>query len=237
VIAQPVSFDESWQERYERGEALARYPYDFVVRFVQRYRPDKPSAETSVLEVGCGAGNNLWFAAREGFRVAGIDGSAAAVAYARNRFEQDDLAGDLVVGDFTSLPFESDSVDLAIDRAALTYVGLTDAIRAVAEIRRVLRPGGRFLLNPYSTRHDSRLSGRPGPDGLTLDVHDGSLAAGSPQVLFYDRATIDTVLGAGWRLLSVEHALIDDKCKPRFPVHAEWRVIAEKLAGPGSAAA
>src|SRR3954451_16714670 len=100
VISASASFDTSWEERYQRGAALVRYPYDFVVQFVNRYPPDKPREETLVLEVGCGAGNNLWFAAREGFQVAGIDGSAAAIAYARRRFEQDGLTGDLLVGDF-----------------------------------------------------------------------------------------------------------------------------------------
>jgi ubiquinone/menaquinone biosynthesis C-methylase UbiE len=227
VVRLAASFDVSWQERYQRGRALARYPYDAVVHFVYRYGPEQPRDQTVVLEVGCGAGNNLWFAAREGFRVAGIDGSDAAIAYARERFEEDGLGGDLRVGDFTQLPFDSESVDLAIDRAAITCLGLTHATRAVAEVHRVLRPGGRFLLNPYSTRADSLASGRPGPDGLTLNIRSGALA-GMEQILPYDRQTIDAVLGDGWRLLSLQHVTFADECDRQFPVHAEWRVVAEK---------
>jgi SAM-dependent methyltransferase len=230
VVRLAASFDLSWQERYQDGRALARYPYDVVVHFVYRYGPEKPRDQTVVLEVGCGAGNNVWFAAREGFRVAGIDQSDAAIAYARNRFEEDGLAADLRVGDFTQLPFSSESVDLAIDRAAITCLGLNHAKQAAAEIQRVLRPGGRFLLNPYSTRADSLASGRPGPDGLTLNIRSGALA-GMEQILPYDRETIDAVLGDGWRLLSVQHVTFAEECDQHFPVHAEWRVVAEKPFG------
>lgn len=224
------SFDPSWEHRYQRGEALNRYPWDVVVHFVHRYRPDKPRHETTVLEVGCGTGNNLWFAAREGFRVVGIDASPAAIAYARARFEEDGLDGKLVVGDFTRLPFEAESFDLVIDRAAVTHTGLSAATRAVGEIQRVLRPGGRFLLNPFSSRSESAASGRPGPDGLTLEIREGGLA-GVQQVLLFDRETIHAVLGGGWDLLSLQHVLFTDECEPRFPVHAEWRVIAQKHTG------
>ena len=36
-----------------------------------------------ILEVGCGMGNNLWFAAREGCRVSGLDAVESAIRFAR----------------------------------------------------------------------------------------------------------------------------------------------------------
>lgn len=222
------SLDPVWQELYGSGVQLNRYPWGVVVRFVHANRPpDCAPAAVGVVEVGCGAGSNLWFAAREGFAVAGIDGSESAIAYAQRRFAADDLAGDLRVGDFTELPWPDDSFDLAIDRAALTCCGRTAAARAVAELRRVLRPGGRLLFTPYSERHPSAAAGRPGDDGVRVDIDAGALV-GVGQICFYSRADIEQLL-EGWRLLAVEHHEVSDELDTAAPLRAHWHVVAELL--------
>jgi SAM-dependent methyltransferase len=144
----PKTFDPIWEKIYRSGRHANRYPWDAVVSFVFHYRPhDKSPAETSIVEIGCGTAPNLWFAAREGFRVAGIDASDAAIAIARQRFATDGLHGDLQVGTFSMLPFGTARFDLAIDRAALTCVGDSVAREAIAEVHRVLRPGGVAFCN------------------------------------------------------------------------------------------
>jgi len=232
VSEKPVSFDPVWErEIYACGRHLNRYPFDIVVSFVYRYRPrEKPHGETTILEVGCGAANNLWFAAREGFRVSGVDASESAIAFARRRFAEDGLAADLRVGDFTALPFQDEVFDLVIDRGALTCCGYSDALRAISEIRRVLRTGGRFLFNPYSDRHSSRIAGRPGPDGLTLDISGGTLA-GVGQLCFWRREQLDEACAPGWEVLSLQHLCVEELTEASAGTHAEWRVVLEKPSG------
>jgi SAM-dependent methyltransferase len=225
------TFDPSWEGSiYAKGLQLNRYPFDPVVSFIFRHAPrEKPRSDIRILEVGCGAGNNLWFAAREGYQVAGIDGSRSAIEYARQRFAEEGLAGSFCTGDFTDeLPFEDGSFDLAIDRLAVSYSGLTGGRRAVADVRRVLVPNGRFFFNPFSDRHDSALSGREGPDGLRLDVTTGALA-GTPQVCFYSERDVRAAVGDGWRLVSLRHVGIDHLV-PEPTLQAEWYVVAEKAA-------
>lgn len=225
-----ATFDPIWEnEIYGQGRHLNRYPYDFLVSFVARHAPrQKPRREIGILEVGCGAGNNLWFAAREGFQVAGIDASPSAIAFVHNRFAEEGLKGDLRVGDFTCLPFPSDGFDLALDRAALSCCSFSTARQAIAEVRRTLRIGGKFLFNPYSDRHSSFASGQLGPEGLTLDIREGSLT-GVGLICFYGRREIAHLFATGWRLLSVLHIESVEELLPQRMVHAEWRVIAEKV--------
>jgi SAM-dependent methyltransferase len=226
---QRPAWDPIWeQEIYGAGRHLSRWPYDVVVSFVFRHHPrGKPRSEVRILEIGCGTGNNLWFAAREGFAVAGIDGSRSAIEYARKRFAEDGLQGDLRVGDFAALPFDTDTYDLAIDRGALTCCGRSVARRAAEEVRRVLVPGGKFFFNPYSDRHTSAHSGRPGPDGLTLDVAAGTLVRVG-QLCFWGRQDVLELFAKGWGLLSLEHLEIVQQIHPQGEVHAEWRGIAQK---------
>jgi cyclopropane fatty-acyl-phospholipid synthase-like methyltransferase len=55
------------------------------------------------LAVGCGPGPNLWYRARDGFTVAGIDGSANAIDSARERLRAEGLAAPLQAADLRSL--------------------------------------------------------------------------------------------------------------------------------------
>jgi SAM-dependent methyltransferase len=225
----PPNGDPTWEDEiYRRGRHLNRYPYDSVVSFVYRHAPrDIPRGDVRILEVGCGAGNNLAFAAREGFSVAGIDASPSAIAFARQRFQDEHLTGDLRVGDFSSLSFGDGAFDLAIDRAAITCVGRSAARRAVAEVCRVLRPGGYFLFNPYSAGHSSARFGRRGDDGLVHEISGGTLQ-GVGHICFYSRDDVEGLFSNGWSLASIEHVRIDQVLDAAAGSHCEWRVVARR---------
>jgi SAM-dependent methyltransferase len=224
------TFDPIWErEIYGEGKHLNRYPFDIVVSFVYRNYPRQiPRDAVRILEIGCGAGNNLWFAAREGFSVAGIDGSRSSIDYARGRFASEGLEGDFRVGDFTQLPFDDEEFHLVVDRGSITCCGLSAGRQAVDEVRRVLKPGGRFLCNPYSNRHTSHRSGRPGTDGLTLDAAAGTLV-GVGQICYYSREDVERLFGEGWRLLNMQHLELAEMIGGEESIHAEWRIVAEKM--------
>jgi len=216
------------QDIYAQGKALNRYPFNEVVSFVYRNYPrSKPRNEVRILEIGCGAGNNLWFAAREGFNVTGLDGSQSAIDFARQRFANDGLTGEFHVGDFSQLPFPDDRFDIVIDRAALTCSGFSFAQKTVAEVRRVLLPGGQFFFNPYSDRHSSYTAGQPGPDGLTINIDGGTLTGIGP-IYFYSKRDLNAIFAHGWTILSIRHIETLEMLEPACPIHAEWIVIAQK---------
>jgi ubiquinone/menaquinone biosynthesis C-methylase UbiE len=219
-----------WEAIYSEGKALNRYPFDQVVSFLYRnFSRSKPRSETRILEIGCGAGNNLWFAAREGFSVFGVDGSPSAIEFAQKRFADEQLQGDLRVADFIKLPFGENAFDFVIDREALTCSPFTDAQKTVAEVRRVLAPGGKFFFNPYSDRHSSYASGKPGPGGVTVDISAGTLTdIGS--IFFYGKRDLHALFATGWKLVSMRHIETMEELEPQYNCHAEWIVIAEKIA-------
>lgn len=221
------TFDPIWEELRKEGKSICRYPFDVAVSFLFKHAPgNKQRGQVRVLEIGCGAGNNLWFAAREGFQVTGIDGSATAIRYAQNRFKEEGLRGDFHIGCLTCLPFHECSFDLALDRASLTCCGASAAKQAVREIRRVLVPGGKFLCNPYGDSHSSRSSGTIGRDGLTLNISAGTLV-GFGQICFYSKKDVDKLFEGGWEMLSVQLNEITEFTAPGS-IHTEWRIIAQK---------
>lgn len=225
----PNSSDCFWENQiYSQGQHLNLYPFDCVVTFIFRYSPrESDRSSVGICELGCGAANNLWFAAREGFRVAGIDGSSSAIEFAKNRFAREGLRGDLRVGDFTQLPWGNEVFDLVIDRGSLTCASLADQRKAVDEAHRVLRPGGHFFYNGYSDLHTSAQSGRVQPDGRLKEIVSGSLA-GVDNLCFSARHEVESLFASGWQVVKFEQLGIEELFPERNNLHAEWRVIVRK---------
>jgi SAM-dependent methyltransferase len=221
------SFDPVWETKYAAGHAQ-RYPWDCIVSFVFRHAPrDRERRDVRVLEVGCGTGSNLWFAAREGFSVAGVDASASAIAAAQRRFEADTLNGDFHVANFTRLPFPDGTFDLVVDRCALTCCDRFAAQSAVAEVERVLKPGGRFFFNPYSDAHSSFAAAETREDGFAENIRGGSLT-GVGHIRFYGRRDITELLADGWQIEAMQRVTLSEELGPERLCHEEWRVIARK---------
>jgi SAM-dependent methyltransferase len=103
-----------------------------------------------LLDVGCGTGGFLrWAAGRDSFkRIAGVDISAEAIAFARLRVP----TAELQVAPILDLPFETASFDLIVLNDVLQHVPDTDIERALQELRRVLRADGAVLLRTNGAR-------------------------------------------------------------------------------------
>jgi 2-polyprenyl-3-methyl-5-hydroxy-6-metoxy-1,4-benzoquinol methylase len=225
---QSRTIDPIWEEKYSSGHAQY-YPWDHVVSFIYNYFPkNKSKKNINILEVGCGTGSNLWFAAREGFKVFGIDASESAIEFAKERFGKENLQADLRVGDFCDLPFDNDMFDLVIDRAAITCCSFSDAKRVVSQISKKINKTGKFLFNPYSKAHSSYSSGILKEDGLVVDIQSGTLT-GSGQICLYDEGDVKRLFSDDWSLLSMQHLELKDNIYKDPDIHSEWRVISEKL--------
>ena len=93
-----------------------------------------------VLDVGCGTGS-LTFTLAQSANLAAMTGVDSDPRFSRFRARpQHRPAHQLRAGDALRLPFEDNSFDRAISMLVLHFI--PDAGRAVAEMRRVVRPGG-----------------------------------------------------------------------------------------------
>src|SRR5450759_3956496 len=110
---------EYW-ERVFATRPWGSYPPEELVRFIARnFRAVPVKSGVRVLEIGCGPGPNIWYLVREGFTVAGIDGSPTAIRQAEGRLVAEGLPHkmplvDLKVGDFASLPWANEMFDAVV---------------------------------------------------------------------------------------------------------------------------
>jgi ubiquinone/menaquinone biosynthesis C-methylase UbiE len=100
-------------------------------------------ATGDVLEVAIGTGRNLPHYP-QGIRLTGIEFSPAMLELARHQADQLGRTVDLRLGDAQALDLPDASFDTAV--CTLSLCAIPDERRAVAEMWRVLRPGGRLLL-------------------------------------------------------------------------------------------
>lgn len=97
-----------------------------------------------ILDVGCGDGVLATRLAQGGARVTGLDVSAAMIAAARGRARAAGVDVDLVEGHTGNLPFSAGQFDRVVSVATLCFVD--EPSRAIEEMVRALKPGGRLIL-------------------------------------------------------------------------------------------
>lgn len=118
-----------------------------------------------MLDVGCGTGAQLSAYKDAGCAVSCVDLSAGMLGVARRR-----LGGDADVREAsgTDLPFPSDTFDLATISFVLHEIPQGDRARVIAEMQRVVRPGGGILVIDFLPRPYRGLRGALVRGGIVI---------------------------------------------------------------------
>jgi SAM-dependent methyltransferase len=142
-----TSTSREWEAAYLRFETPEEEVRKFIAR-LRRLGAANWRKNAPVLELFCGRGNGLIALDRLGFdRVHGIDLSPRLLGLHQRE-------GRSAVGDCRQLPIESLSFDVAIVHGGLHHLPILpdDLNLTVAEVRRILKPGGLFVVvEPWLT--------------------------------------------------------------------------------------
>lgn len=177
-----AAMDERWQRVHATTSAYERYATDFA---------DKPddrrwllplvdsfaallTTGSLVLDLGCASGRESVELQASGLRVVGLDLTAAFLRIAQARYP----AVGYVLGDALHLPLASQTFDGIWTMAALLHLAPHEAGPALAEVRRVLKPGGAF----YSSMQIGATAGM-------VPSHAGEAVQADRYYTFYEPAT------------------------------------------------
>ncbi|MFI6907106.1 class I SAM-dependent methyltransferase [Nonomuraea sp. NPDC050394] len=156
-----------------------------------------------ILDAGCGSGPLLSALRDRGAIVTGVDVSAGMLELARRRLGAD---ADLRVADLAGpLAFPDDAFDDVIASLVLHY--LQDWGPTLAELRRVLKPGGRLLVSvdhPFAITLMRRLAGdKTNYFEIRNRTEEWTMGGRAAQMSFWDRplhAMTDAFTAAGFRI-------------------------------------
>ncbi|MBW2269985.1 MAG: class I SAM-dependent methyltransferase [Deltaproteobacteria bacterium] len=135
-----VGSDEFWRQL---DASMDRYAYKEAV--LERFASEAGGGE--LLEIGCGLGLELSRLSKLGFDVTGLDLAPNAVAVAHANLQRQGLTGRAVVGNAEALEFADETFDAVYSSGVIQHTPSIEA--AIAQIWRVLKPGGRILIILY----------------------------------------------------------------------------------------
>ena len=210
-------WDGFFRQRLESGDDLdwaGVWTSPFLV-------PLREAGVRTVLELGCGTGNDAARLAGEGYEVTAVDLSGEAIGRARTRF------GPLVrfmQADMTRpLPFPDASFDAVMSNVALHMFpdGVTRAV--FAQVERLIRAGGLFVFHVNSLE-DRPLRARNLP---ARELEPDYVAEESGQtVRFFSEPYLRDLL-AGWRQMQLVTVPVQHR-KTGEPFKQVWRGIARR---------
>ena len=220
--------DKSTLEYFDRvaAERYRQQPWQHGYFGFDRFRGKQ------VLEIGIGQGTDLLQFAKAGARCHGADITDNHLMLTQRNFDLRGLAVDLRKADATALPFEDSSMDCVYSFGVIHHI--PEADRVVAEISRVLKPGGFVMVACYykwSAFHLMKkllVDGlvrlrlfRLGYDGLLATIEtgaDGKLI--KPYVKLYEKAQMRRLFSRfdiediSVHQLSLDHLLPSSWCGP-----------------------
>lgn len=213
---------DAWEEIFRR-RAWGRWPNEDVVRTIAR----TGRTDLHVLEVGCGAGAQLWYLAQEGHRAVGLDLAPSGLDQARDRLREGAAATPLVRGDATVLPFRDATFDVVLDVETLAHVGSAPAQRAGwREAARVLAPGGALLSIGFTAATTGTDGGDRVDERTRSGLGDGPLAGIGPVTVTDAAAASAHCAAVGLEL--VEHQQRRRTVGPDHDVVDELVVLARR---------
>lgn len=123
--------------------------FAYFDRYLQNWQ------QVQVLDIGCGGGFSCEFMAQRGAIVSGIDQSAACIEAAKAHASHQGLAIDYRVGLAECLPYPEAQFDCVVCVDVLEHVA--DLTTTIAEVARVLKPGGYFFFDTINRTLKSRI--------------------------------------------------------------------------------
>jgi ubiquinone/menaquinone biosynthesis C-methylase UbiE len=147
-VFEDVQLFQIWQDDYYHPQATPFY--DRAIKRMLRQLNPEPGQP--VLDAGCGPGDHSVRAAREGYRVVALDLSQAVLQQARQKAAATGAASQVtfVQGDLTKLDFADASFQAIFSWGVVIHIRSIE--RALDELARILKPGGRLALYVTNAR-------------------------------------------------------------------------------------
>ncbi|MDH7517029.1 MAG: methyltransferase domain-containing protein [Candidatus Thermoplasmatota archaeon] len=143
--------EETWDAIAESFDKTRNKPWDICLDFIKTLK------KTDVVaDIGCGNGRHLIPCAKQCKNAIGVDISSKLLGIIKKKLLENNLKNTvLLYSDATSIPIKDGSVDAVIFVASLHNIkGRDNRVKALKEIKRVMKKGGKALISVWSRWQD-----------------------------------------------------------------------------------
>ena len=197
------------RQRFEDMYATNAPPWD-IGKSQPKLAAEAGRLNGSILDAGCGTGENALFFASRGHAVTGFDFLEAPVVLARRKAAERGINATFRVGDALKLEESGEQFDNAIDSGLFHVFSDEDRARYVRGLAKVVRPGGRVMLMCFS----DKTPGDQGPRRVT-------------------EAELRAAFAKGWEIEALELARFETRPEARQGMFAgedpwAWFLVAKR---------
>lgn len=198
------TFDDMWETIHSEQD-WGQYPSEEVIRFVARNFFKKDRKSIRIVDMGCGNGSVVWFAAREGFDVYGFDGSKTAIEKAKKRISDENVRASLTVCDAANTFYPEGFFNAVIDSAVI-YANRTQGIKAILkECYRILQRDGKiFSTGLFKVGMTGYCSGEKLEENTYREILEGPLSHRGTVHFFTYQEIIELWTEAGFKNLKID---------------------------------
>lgn len=238
----PPTYAAQWDECWSHVDNQTWYPDEQVVRFLARHvaRRTGPAPREVIfasgerpagLDLGCGKGRHVLLMAELGVEAFGSDVSPKAVEFARGWLRTRGLSAELSCGSMDKLPHPDARFDFVLCHGVLDHSLKSLRASALAEVERVLKPGGLFFFSVISEEDSAFGKGKPVEEKTWL-LNEG-FESGIPQAFFslervrdeFSRFALESVVRCECRSVAGRSLIGSDK---HYEADSRWYATGRK---------
>ena len=140
----------AWDRVYLHHDGT-KYPHECLVRYINFLKQWEYLSPLNALDIGFGSPANLKMCAEHGYNIYGLEVSQEAIEKASKKFKKWRMPFTGLLFNPPTIPFEDNMFALVYSQQAIYHN--IELEKVVAEIMRVLLPGGAFFLNFHKPNH------------------------------------------------------------------------------------
>lgn len=135
-----------WDEIAESFDSTRKYAWEECIDFIEKING-------IAIDIGCGNGRHLIYMANKTRIAIGIDASIKMIEICKKKINAKNIL--LICGNACNLPFKDKKIDFALFIATLHNIrGKENRIKALKELKRVLKPNGKALISVWAKWQD-----------------------------------------------------------------------------------
>lgn len=143
LLREPQNFwNEFYDQTFKKIPFFVNKPDENLVSYLEK----KMIQPSKVLELGCGAGRNAIYLAKQGCSVVGVDVSDRALQLAQERVDEANINVEFIASNIFELDLQEESFDFIYDSGCFHHIAPHRRVTYIELIHTLLKPNGYFAL-------------------------------------------------------------------------------------------